>query len=196
MQSNSPVSVTWHDGISRTVFAWANHNREATPGAKENHEILVAIGYTSNDVMATPVEFNYKAAAGPAVACKYGNPGSSYDCIMAWVDWNDPDFRVRSTRFSTSSNSVRYSAAFENGPVSYQVGYSDRQSTANRIAAWYTSDKFWIAFRAMDEDQHCLAYSSSNGISWTEVSDIGECTDGPTAIGYHTGVNAGIGYVK
>lgn len=185
LYSANPVSTTWHSGLARSINAWTRHDRssEGQP-ANLNREVLVSVGFHSNNLLPEPDSAGVRSSVAPAVTC--GGPGSAgaYDCIVAYVDVTDARNNVRFRRFSVSTGASRFVATFQTGYGQVMTNVT----TASDLAAWYHAGAYWISIRPARfvYGQETELYFSFDSITWTYFGRLGHSAVGPSAVSYYS----------
>jgi len=185
VNSSLPLSISHDLMISKTVVAWVNHDRDMEVGDYPNHELLVTHGTVNNYTLPTPNDLYEKSAVSPGLACHINSVYGGYDCILAWVDWDDPLYKVQVTSFKTTGTASNHYSMTKGTTYSLGDDYITRR-TSSRIAAWRHDFKWGIAIRTAYYPQECYIYNSSDASanSWSYVGSIGPCDEGPSAISY------------
>ena len=155
----------------------------------------IAIGYTSDDTLSQPVAINnIQSSVSPGVACYKDEAGTSFDCILAYVDQSDAYGSVRVRHFRATAGTYRYTITSTG--FYYSLGANVR--TTCGIAAWYNTytEKWYIAIRRLIADQAITVYSSSDGTSWSYETTFSHAATGPAAASYYAGTTNALVYVK
>lgn len=174
------LSVGWDALISRSVTAWAQQTRLDDAA---DRQINVAVGNVSHTTLPQPDGLGVRSLVAPAVACN-GTSASGYHCMVAYVDPTDDEHYVRIRRFTPVASATRYPLSVHGTTTTLSV----RSSSA--LAAWYTTDKFWLAIRPAEANQETIIYRSPNTVTWTkEGTTWGYSAVGPSVIAHRTGEN-------
>jgi len=101
---------------------------------------------------------------------------------------------VRIKHFYASAGTNKYNLHIKSGY--YSLGTARR--TASGIAAWYnqTAEKWYIAIRPITLDQEITVYSSSDGQTWSYLTEFSNAVTGPSAASIWTGPTNALVYVK
>jgi len=181
------LAVAWDDWNSRVVNVWVEQTR-LDDGA--DHEVMVAVGTITTNVLPEPDTLGVKSAVTPAVACK-GGAANGYDCVVAYVDLDAANYnQVSVRRFWNHGGSLKYNIQKDSLTTTIPSAF-----TGSRIALWYSFGKFWLAVRSATPGQPTALFSSTNSVTWTVVNyDIGDTIVGPSAISYRTDNANGLVY--
>ncbi len=183
------VAFAWDNFSNQTVTAWVNQDRRFK---RHDDEVMIAFGYINHWTLPEPdsLGLGVRSSVGPGVACYFMKAGV-FDCIVAYVDKADPLNNVRIVRFLSHMGLHRY--VLIRDPWTYEVG--DDSNTASSIAAWFHegADRFYIAIRSSLPGQDMKIYSSENGDIWELEVILDSGVSGPSAVGYWTGTDNGLG---
>jgi len=183
--SGKAVGVAWHDGLSRSVTAWASQVRADD---SQTNKVYVSVGYINNLTVPTPDYMGVQSVIPPAVACK--DLASGYDCILAYVDQTERYYDVKVLRFNISAGGTRYSVTIDG------TKYTPGVRTDSRVAAWYHDGKFWIAARSSWYEDAIYVYYSTAGSSWTSAGTVGTSAVGVSAASYWNSGNNVLLYAR
>jgi hypothetical protein len=183
------AATAWHDGLSRTVTAWANHSRN---NDTNSHAIRISVGSTGESVLPVadrltfpPGGANVQSNVGPGLACR-DNQANGFDCIIAVVRQDDALGRITVYRFSVAQDNARNRFAITIDPNSTLLA---GERTGNRIAAWHHNGRFWLAYRSLNAGQGLMIRSSADSVTWTGDGPGTAIDAGPSAASYFAGNN-------
>ena len=195
--SNHALSSVWDPAIGMTHLVWLNDDRG---DESSNREINLAGGIIDEvNWMGQFSTVSYKvptvigqSSVTPGIACEPAHVGSLYRCILVYVSLNSGLNRVSVRRFyATKINDYFVNYTFEGAQ---EIGNWPRTSAP--IAAWWHSDKYWIAYRSNSAGQSLSVRSSPDGLVWTNEENFGPTLAAPSAVSIWQGNNVLLSWIE
>jgi len=186
VESYNPIAQAWHDGLGVPVFAYRN------AGSNSSSKLMITAGvHLPYYRLEYPVAFSKKSLVGPGIACKDEAAGG-YDCLVAYVDFDDPTLQVKVFRVEVSAGT----------PNTYSIEASPQTTparTGSNITMWHQDGKFWMAVRSATYQEPMVIYSSATGATntWTSQQTYwSTAVTAPSAASNWQGPNTVIKYLR
>jgi len=154
---------------------------QSRTSGSEDREIRIAYEYQGGERVGIPYLTGIQTSVAPAVACNYPY-ADGYACLLAYVDYNDPEYRVRVRAFIRFFGVLVWHSNVVTAPV----------RTTHGVALWYHNGLWWLAANraGFAGSLDVRVYSSSNGQSWSYVTSVGTSIQAPAVVSYRiTGAN-------
>jgi len=163
-----------HDNVSDvSVTAWMHQSRTS---GNEDREIRIAYEYQGGERVGVPYITGIRTSVAPAIACNYPH-ADGFACLVAYVDFNDPDYRVRVRAFIRFFGTLVWHPNVVTMPV----------PTTHGVALWYHNGLWWLAANQSVLTGGSLevrVYSSSDGQSWSYATGLGPSIQAPAVVSY------------
>lgn len=123
-----------------------------------------------------------RSSVSVGLACGAPFQASQSDCIVAYVDRDDPKYSVQIALVYGV-----HDAATNTWSPTVTPGVTLNVSTVSDIAAWYHDGRFWLAVRRPDDDEPAEVLHSVDGVIWSAGPLLGTALMGPSAQSVFTG---------
>jgi hypothetical protein len=168
------IAHAWNDDIDQSMTAWVHQNRLTNSSDREvriTHDVLSAT------LLSQPAVPGVQSSVPPVLACKNGQAAEGYDCILAYVAYNEQFGHIRHRYFSVAANGTY---TWRNNEM------IDGSATYSGMALWHQDGYWWRAYNH-NNTSNVIIHKSADGLSWSFVTHHGLSVQAPAAVSTFTG---------